>query len=262
MVANSKKGMQRPMNRRPKAVLLDYYGTAVRDDLSLVNRVACQIADAAETETTAHQVSTHWQDAVRVLRRRACGDTFISRREIDRRALERTLARFGARLNAEVLAAELDESRRRARPFDETVSVLSLCPVPVVVLANGARETLEENLRSTGLAFHDVITSEDVRAYKPRAVTWLKALGRLRLSPEKVLHVGDSLQTDIRGAREKAPEATIKIKAAPGKRVSGMPFQDAEGFELGYVILGGESGEDVVRKFEAMSERLPFAFEE
>ena len=45
------------------------------------------------------------------------------------------------------------------------------------------------------------MTSEDCRAYKPRGEVFEKALSLLGASAQEVLHVGDSLSSDVRGAK-------------------------------------------------------------
>jgi FMN phosphatase YigB (HAD superfamily) len=46
-----------------------------------------------------------------------------------------------------------------------------------------------------------VVTSEDCKAYKPRSEPFKKALSILNLANEEVLHVGDSIRSDIQGAK-------------------------------------------------------------
>lgn len=53
---------------------------------------------------------------------------------------------------------------------------------------------------------HDIkmasfVTSEDARSYKPRPEIFLRALELMDVKPEEVLHVGDSLSSDVAGAK-------------------------------------------------------------
>jgi FMN phosphatase YigB (HAD superfamily) len=52
-----------------------------------------------------------------------------------------------------------------------------------------------------GLHFSDVVTSESCRSYKPRVDIFLKALSMIGLSNNEVLHIGDSYQNDVLGAK-------------------------------------------------------------
>ena len=80
-----------------------------------------------------------------------------------------------------------------------------------VVIAVGfvvATLVLNETVRSTvstavGARYVDtaaVVTSEDARAYKPRPEPFELAMTALGVTAGDVLHVGDSLTTDIAGA--------------------------------------------------------------
>jgi len=51
------------------------------------------------------------------------------------------------------------------------------------------------------LQVSDIITSEDVRSYKPRPEMFVEGLKRANLKSSEVLHVGDSIISDVQGAR-------------------------------------------------------------
>lgn len=73
-------------------------------------------------------------------------------------------------------------------------------------------------LNYNGLSFANVITSEDVKSYKPRPEMFQKALAEYNLNPLEVLHVGDSLTSDVVGAQRAGIKVTWinrKNKALP-----------------------------------------------
>ena len=72
--------------------------------------------------------------------------------------------------------------------------------MPVCVVSNIDRSDLEAALEYHGLVFDHVVTSEDVRSYKPRPEVFLEAMGLLGVAAHDLLHVGDSLSSDIAGA--------------------------------------------------------------
>jgi HAD superfamily hydrolase (TIGR01549 family) len=45
----------------------------------------------------------------------------------------------------------------------------------------------------------DILTSEDVKSYKPRPELFLEALRRNNVKPDEVIHIGDSITSDGRG---------------------------------------------------------------
>lgn len=88
-----------------------------------------------------------------------------------------------------------------AKAFPETPRVLARVDgFPRAVVSNADDAFLRDLLRKNGLLFDHVVTSESVRAYKPRPRIFEVALARLRVRPEDAVHVGDSLTADIEGA--------------------------------------------------------------
>ncbi|MNP53866.1 Pyrimidine 5'-nucleotidase YjjG [compost metagenome] len=48
----------------------------------------------------------------------------------------------------------------------------------------------------------DILTSEDVKSYKPRPELFKEALKRSNLNANEVIHIGDSVLSDIGGAQK------------------------------------------------------------
>ena len=81
-------------------------------------------------------------------------------------------------------------------------------------------ERLRPLLKQLKLAgyFETIVVSREVRAAKPARAIFQHALRRLGLPPEAVLHVGDSLSMDVRGARAAGLSALLlKRRAATAK---------------------------------------------
>ncbi len=73
---------------------------------------------------------------------------------------------------------------------------------------------LEAAINFHGLTIDLLVISEDVRAYKPRPEPFHLALDLLGLAPTQVLHIGDSLTADVRGANALGiPVAWVNRKA-------------------------------------------------
>ncbi len=89
------------------------------------------------------------------------------------------------------------------------------------VISNWDRR-LRPLLRRLKLAdcFEVIVVSCEVGAAKPSRVVFRKAVARLGLAPERVLHVGDSREMDWRGARAAGLQARLLqrqgTRAAPG----------------------------------------------
>ena len=74
--------------------------------------------------------------------------------------------------------------------------------VPACAVSNIDRTDLDAALTHHELAgyFTHLVTSQDARAYKPRPELFTTALGLLGLGPHEVIHVGDSLASDVAGS--------------------------------------------------------------
>jgi 2-haloacid dehalogenase/putative hydrolase of the HAD superfamily len=130
----------------------------------------------------------------------AFGEAFVTQREAARASLVGVLAATGCPLDPHELTAAQFNHWRRPPLFEETRCFLERLRLPVCVVSNIGRSDLDAALEHHRLSFDHIVTSEDVRAYKPRPEPFTAALALLQASPEDVVHVGDSLSSDAAGA--------------------------------------------------------------
>jgi len=101
-------------------------------------------------------------------------------------------------------------SLRRMRPFEESLKILlRYKDIPKCLVSNGQRVFSEKELRFLGLYEHfdHVIFSSDVRYKKPDPRIFKIALNRLKLKPDEVLSIGDTVENDVITPREIGMEA-------------------------------------------------------
>lgn len=55
-------------------------------------------------------------------------------------------------------------------------------------------------MRLNGLSPAGIISAEDVRAYKPHKEIFDEAMRVSGLSPHELIHIGDSIESDVKGA--------------------------------------------------------------
>ena len=63
---------------------------------------------------------------------------------------------------------------------------------------------------------------------------------------------------DVRYVQARYPEALIQVLVKEGERLSNLKFQDSYSFEIADIFLGGESDEELQRKYSDIMELLPF----
>jgi 2-haloacid dehalogenase/putative hydrolase of the HAD superfamily len=89
---------------------------------------------------------------------------------------------------------------RKPEIFADAADFLKQHPLPIV-------SNIDTADLKVAIAYHqlnhitDIITSESVKFYKPRIEMFHKALEKSNLSPEDVIHIGDSLTSDVAGAQ-------------------------------------------------------------
>ncbi|SCG56870.1 HAD family hydrolase [Micromonospora halophytica] len=180
-----------------RGLLLDFYGTVVEDDDALVAAIAARVAAGASTPVTAEAVAAAWMREYTTV---AEGPPFRLLRDSAPESLARVMAEVGCPGDPAALYAA--ETARWGPPAlrPGTREFLAGLRLPVCVVSDADRADLAAVVAHHGLTFTAVVTSEDVRAYKPDGAMFRRALAALGLAADEVLHVGDSLRTDVEGA--------------------------------------------------------------
>lgn len=185
----------------PRAILLDFYGTVVEEDDRAIADICEQVARALGGRVAAREVESHWGRTFFDMCFTSHGSDFKCQRELAAASLRDTLLHFESKLDpAQLIAAQWLHWTQPAL-FFESADVLAKCNMPICVVSNIDSDDLRAALEHTGLSFDLIVTSEDCRAYKPRREPFERALSLLGLSPSEVFHVGDSLKSDVRGAK-------------------------------------------------------------
>ncbi len=89
-------------------------------------------------------------------------------------------------------------------PFEDTVDALKLLKsrYRLAIISNIDDDLFAESARQLGVGFDEVVTAQQVGAYKPSLENFSVAFDRLGHGPEGVLHVAQSPYHDIAPARE------------------------------------------------------------
>jgi 2-haloacid dehalogenase len=180
-----------------KGLLLDFYGTVVEDDDAIMQAIAGQVAAGASAPVSAHDVGEAWGREFEAV---AAAPTFRSLRQGAMESLATVMADVGCPGDPAALCAPQFAYWRSPPLRPGTREFLSRVTVPVCLVSDVDRADLQAATAHHGLVFAAVVTSENVGAYKPDRAMFTRALAVLGLGAEHVLHVGDSLDADVRGA--------------------------------------------------------------
>jgi 2-haloalkanoic acid dehalogenase type II len=184
-----------------KAVFLDFYGTLVHEDDVFIEEICRNILTSTSIQTTTKDIGAYWWNSFSKNFISSYGDNFRTQREIERSALEDTIAFYRSTENPSELSEILFAHWQSPHLFKDTNVFLENISIPKIILSNIDRNDIQAAINYNGLSFENVITSEDVKSYKPRPEMFQKALTTYHLKPTEVLHIGDSLTSDVIGAQ-------------------------------------------------------------
>ena len=119
-----------------------------------------------------------------------------------RNVLQSVLRAFADRLHFQASAAEIDwlqESVPAWPPFADTVTALRELQkrYKLVVISNVDDDLFAETRKHLGVEFDGVITAQQARSYKPSLNNFQMALRAFALSPDQLLHAGQSIYHDV-----------------------------------------------------------------
>lgn len=182
-----------------KAIFVDFYGTIVFEDGENVAKISNRIYETGKAES-ASQVASYWWDVFKTLFENSYGENFRTQRDLETQSLTDTINHFGSSEDGVKLSNEMFEYWVKPPIFEESKQFFEECPVPIYVVSNIDRADILAAIEYHGLKPKDVFTSEDALVYKPRKELFEFALKSTGLSTDEVVHIGDSLSSDIKGA--------------------------------------------------------------
>lgn len=211
-----------------RAITFDAFGTIIdigRDALIEIAREVCQDHRAGlEPEALLATWDRHFFGAET--------ETFLTLAEITEDSLAKAFREYSIEADPHLYVERLEARWRQAKPYMEVPGVLAaLDGVPRAVVSNADHEFLKSILARNGLRFDAVVTSEFAQAYKPRPRIFEIAIESLGVSPQDVVHVGDSLEADVAGAYRLGMR-TVWVNRAGVRRGPGDPTPDREVHDL------------------------------
>ncbi|WP_227396711.1 HAD family hydrolase [Jeotgalibacillus aurantiacus] len=186
-----------------KALFLDFYGTVVHEDDVIIRDICNRIKESSNTDATASEIGGYWWKDFSDSFIQSFGDDFQTQRDLETQSLRRTLSHFDSSLDETTLSEWMFEHWQKPMIFTDAIEFIEGLQnkLPVYILSNIDRADILSAISLHHLPFEEVITSEDVKSYKPRSEMFDYALKKYNLSADEVLHIGDSLRSDIAGAQ-------------------------------------------------------------
>lgn len=186
--------------RRYDALFLDFYGTVAGGDRLAVERACRKIVDTYELSLTASAFAVMWGARFFEAIERSNHDDFRTLHACELDSLRVTLRPMVGEIEPESFVEEIEAYWSTPPVHPDAIELLGSLDLPVCCVSNADTAPLEAAIARHGLRFDHVVSSESVRCYKPHAAIFEAACARVNARPDRVMHVGDSLHSDIGGA--------------------------------------------------------------
>lgn len=182
-----------------KAIFIDFYGTLVYEDDAVIKLVRQIISDTGVVKNYS-DIGAYWWNEFQTMVNNAHKDSFVTQRELEVRSLQITIKHFNSTADAIELSEMMFRHWTAPPAFPEAKQFFEKCPVPIYIVSNIDTSDINEAIAFHGFKPDGVFTSEDARSYKPRSELFEYALSKTGFSPDEVVHIGDSLSSDVKGA--------------------------------------------------------------
>lgn len=182
-----------------KAIFIDFYGTVVHEDGEVIKQVAQEIFNTGKVNDKS-EIGSYWWNEFQTAFISAYGERFQTQRELEYQSLDKTIQYFNSSADAKALSNLMFEHWVKPPIFEEAKQFFEISPVPIYIVSNIDRDDILQAIKFHGLEPNGVFTSEDAKSYKPRKELFEFALNKTGLYAEQVVHIGDSLSSDVKGA--------------------------------------------------------------
>lgn len=183
------------------AVLIDFYGTIAAGDREAVEATCGTIVTACKLSKSPGEFAVAWGERYFRVVSESNHAAFRTLYKCEMASLAEMFDHWKVNADPAPFVAHLEAYWRNPPIHADAVELLDGLDVPVCVVSNADSEPLAAAIEKHGLRFEAVVSSEAVRSYKPDEAIFRHALDRLRVEASRVLHIGDSLHSDVAGAQ-------------------------------------------------------------
>ena len=184
-----------------KAIFVDFYGTLVEEDDKVVSSIVDNVVNKSNKKSINHNdVGQFWWKEFVSLCNIHNGKNFKLQKEIEYISLKSTALKFESEINVENELEKQFEYWKKPMIFSDSLFFLEKIQFPVVIVSNIDRNEIIEAIDYIKIGVKNIITSEDTLYYKPNENMFKIAMKRNNLSANEIIHIGDSISSDILGA--------------------------------------------------------------
>ncbi|EEG74752.1 HAD family hydrolase [[Clostridium] hylemonae] len=183
-----------------KAVFVDYTGTIIKEEGPDIREVIRRTYENSDIESPQAMVA-YWWRLLNEYEEKSFGNSYMSEDDIVEELLKICEKEIHLKENPKELHAAFQRFWMYAPAYEDTAAFFKECPLPIYIISNNAGKYIEESMRDKDLHPAGIISSDMVRAYKPHRAVFEKALEVSGCSADEVIHIGDSVSSDVEGAK-------------------------------------------------------------
>lgn len=182
------------------AVFVDFYGTLSAGDRRAVETACRRVVEAFGLTMTPGQFAVRWGERFFAMIDAGSRHRFRTLHECECASLQATLRGMVGPMDPEPFVRILKEYWSNPALHEDVPAWLDQLRLPICCVSNADTDDIQSAIQKHDLRFDAVVTSEDVRSYKPHGPIFLRAAEVMGVDPRRVMHVGDSLHSDVGGA--------------------------------------------------------------
>lgn len=224
------------MNKLPKYLTFDAYGTLVNFQLSKATReILGERVHQIDFEAFLNEYSDMRFDEI--LKEYRPYETVL------RRCFATMMRKYGLDYTEE------DGDRMMASvptwgPFPDVPPVLRVLRqyCKLVIISNTEDRLIEKNIENIGVPFDDYVTAEQARAYKPSPAVFEYTLWKLKCKKEDIVHIANGFEYDIMPAHDLGWKAIwINREGIKGDQAAYGPYDELPDMTGVPALLGIET---------------------
>ena len=182
-----------------KSIFIDYTGTIIQEKGEDLEKLVLRIWKNSNFKNP-EEIAVSWWNRLKMMEEKSFGDTFLTEDEIVEHLLKLFEEEEGLADNFSELHKLFQRFWMYAPIFEDVEEFFEKCPLPIYVITNNGVCYVQECLKHNGLKAAGIISGELVRAYKPHKELFEYALKVCGCNAEEVIHIGDSIISDVNGA--------------------------------------------------------------
>lgn len=182
-----------------KAIFIDYTGTMVKEDEPYTRELIAYFMAHSNLKSPDEILKVVWSK-VKEIESESHGDSFEGVDVRTDRILEYCRENGGLQGDFKYMHEVWSKIWVHAPLYEDVKPFFERAKLPIYVLTNDDLCYVEESMRLKGLKPAGIISAETAKACKPDPAIFKKALEVAGVSADEVIHIGDSVTSDVEPA--------------------------------------------------------------